>query len=120
MYVPVPPPDPHPHAVMALPFSDFLVAVAQPVARLLRLPHLPEHFPTLFYAFLAFTALHLYISPFLSSRIFPISYGKLRTPRAVNQWYVLPAGHRPMLTGRLLGTSRWCHYYTSSSSSRSR
>ncbi|RPD67956.1 DUF887-domain-containing protein [Lentinus tigrinus ALCF2SS1-7] len=71
---------------MALPFSDFLVAVARPVARLLRLPHLPEHFPTLFYAFLAFTAMHLYISPFFSARIFPISYGKLRTPRAVNQW----------------------------------
>ncbi|RDX47035.1 DUF887-domain-containing protein [Lentinus brumalis] len=88
MYVPAPPPDPQPHAVMALPFSDFLVAVAQPVARILRLPHLPEHFPTLFYAFLGFTALHLYISPFLSSRIFPISYGKLRTPRAVNQWNI--------------------------------
>ncbi|KAI0807957.1 DUF887-domain-containing protein [Fomes fomentarius] len=73
---------------MALPFSHFLRTVASPVARVLGLPHLTDNFPTLFYAFLAFTALHLYISPFLSARIFPISYGKLRSPRAVNQWNI--------------------------------
>ena len=71
---------------LQLPFGHFLSSVAQPVARILRLPHLPEHFPTLFYAFLTFTALHLFISPFLSARIFPISYGKLRSRRAINQW----------------------------------
>ncbi len=85
MYVPS---DPQTSFAMALPFSHFLRAVASPVARVLGLPHLTDNFPTLFYAFLAFTALHLYISPFLSARIFPISYGKLRSPRAVNQWCV--------------------------------
>ena len=69
-----------------VPAFVLVAAVARPVARILRLVHLPEHFPTLFYAFLVFTALHLYISPFLSARIFPISYGKLRTHRAVHQW----------------------------------
>ena len=73
-------------ATMALPFAPFLRRVAQPFAHLFNLPHLPDHFPTLFYAFLTFTALHLFISPFLSARIFPISYGKLRSKRAINQW----------------------------------
>ncbi|KAI0748696.1 DUF887-domain-containing protein [Daedaleopsis nitida] len=86
MYVP----PPHPPSAMALelPFSDFLRTVAQPVGRILHLPHLSDHFPTLFYAFTAFTALHLYISPFFSSRLFPVSYAKLRSPRAVNQWNI--------------------------------
>ena len=82
----VPPTSLQSPSAMALPFSDFLSAVAQPVGRVLGLAHFADHFPTLFYAFLAFTALHLYISPFLSARIFPISYGKLRSARAVNQW----------------------------------
>ena len=85
MYVPEPVPV---SATMALPLAPFLSRVAQPFADLFHLPHLPDHFPTLFYAFLAFTTLHLFISPFLSARIFPISYGKLRSKRAVNQWSV--------------------------------
>ncbi|PIL24463.1 hypothetical protein GSI_14217 [Ganoderma sinense ZZ0214-1] len=73
---------------MALPFHHALTALAQPIARFLHLPHLPDHFPTLVYACLLFTALHLVISPFLSARIFPESYGKLRTRRAVNNWNI--------------------------------
>ena len=96
-------------ATMALPLAPFLSRVAQPFARLFNLPHLPDHFPTLFYAFLVFTALHLFISPFLSARIFPISYGKLRNKRAVNQWcvasHISPTCSLPE-RGALPGTSR--------------
>ncbi|KAH9928505.1 DUF887-domain-containing protein [Epithele typhae] len=71
-----------------LPFAPFLRELAQPVGNLLHLPHFPQHFPALVYAMLAFTALHLVISPFLSARIFPVSYGKLRTKRQINQWNI--------------------------------
>ena len=80
-------------AMPGLPFDSPLRVVAQPIARLFNLPHLPDHFPTLVYACLLFTALHLVISPFLSARIFPESYGKLRTRRAVNNWYVTRQFH---------------------------
>ncbi|KAI1791666.1 DUF887-domain-containing protein [Ganoderma leucocontextum] len=75
-------------SAMAFPFDSTLRAAAQPIARLFSLPHLPDHFPTLVYACLLFTAIHLVISPFLSTRIFPESYGKLRTRRAVNNWNI--------------------------------
>ena len=89
MYLVIPAPDSVSSSAMTLPFDSVLRAAAQPIARLFNLPHLPDHFPTLFYAFLAFTALHLVISPFLSARIFPESYAKLRSRRAVNQWCAL-------------------------------
>ncbi|CDO77932.1 hypothetical protein BN946_scf184679.g11 [Trametes cinnabarina] len=73
---------------MALPTDAPLRAFAQPIARLLNLPHLPDHFPLLVYSFILFTSVHLVISPFLSARVFPISYGKLRSRRAVNQWNI--------------------------------
>ncbi|KAI0374660.1 DUF887-domain-containing protein [Pilatotrama ljubarskyi] len=73
---------------MALPTDEPLRAIAQPLARLLRLPHLPDHFPLLVYAFLLFTSVHLLISPVLSARLFPVSYGKLRSRRAINQWNI--------------------------------
>ncbi|KAM5538032.1 hypothetical protein V8D89_008229 [Ganoderma adspersum] len=75
-------------SAMAFPFHSTLRTVAQPIARLLSLPHLPDHFPTLVYACLLFTAVHLVISPFLSARLLPESYGKLRTRRAVNNWNI--------------------------------
>ncbi|OSD08343.1 DUF887-domain-containing protein [Trametes coccinea BRFM310] len=73
---------------MALPTDAPLRAIAQPIARLLNLPHLPDHFPLLVYAFALFTSVHLVISPYLSARIAPISYGKLRSKRAINQWNI--------------------------------
>ncbi|TBU46447.1 TLC domain-containing protein [Dichomitus squalens] len=84
----IPPSDSVSSFAMTLPFHTILQAAAQPIANLFNLPHLPDYFPTLFYAFLAFTAIHLVISPFLSARIFPQSYGKLRSRRAVNQWNI--------------------------------
>lgn len=71
---------------LSLPTDRPLRAIAQPMARLLNLPHLPDHFPLLVYAFILFTSVHLVISPYLSARIFPVSYGKLRSKRAINQW----------------------------------
>ncbi|KAI0332566.1 DUF887-domain-containing protein [Cubamyces sp. BRFM 1775] len=72
----------------SLPTDRPLRALAQPMANLLNLPHLPDHFPLLVYAFILFTSVHLVISPYLSARIFPISYGKLRSKRAINQWNI--------------------------------
>ncbi|KAI0780423.1 DUF887-domain-containing protein [Trametes elegans] len=71
-----------------LPTDRPLRAIGEPLARLLNLPHLADHFPLLVYAFLLFTAVHLVISPFLSARLLPKSYGKLRSRRAVNQWNI--------------------------------
>ncbi|KAI0658851.1 DUF887-domain-containing protein [Cubamyces menziesii] len=73
---------------LSLPTDRPLRAIAQPMARLLNLPHLPDHFPLLVYAFILFTSVHLVISPYLSARIFPVSYGKLRSKRAINQWNI--------------------------------
>lgn len=73
-------------SMISLPTDEPLRAIAQPIARLLSLPHLVDHFPLLVYAFCLFTAVHLVISPVLSARFFPASYGKLRSRRAINQW----------------------------------
>ena len=93
MYLVIPAPDSVSSSAMTLPFDSVLRAAAQPIARLLSLPHLPDHFPTLVYACLLFTVVHLVISPFLSARLLPESYGKLRTRRAVNNWYVTHPSH---------------------------
>ncbi|KAI8982862.1 DUF887-domain-containing protein [Trametes punicea] len=73
---------------MTLPTDAPLRAFAQPIARLFNLPHLPVHFPLLVYSFTFFTLVHRVVSPYLSARIFPLSYGKLRSRRAVNQWNI--------------------------------
>ncbi|KAI0636424.1 DUF887-domain-containing protein [Trametes polyzona] len=88
MYVPNGPPSSFSLSGMTLPTDAPLRAIAEPIARLLSLPHLVDHFPLLVYSFCLFTAVHLVISPFLSARIFPVSYGKLRSRRAVNQWNI--------------------------------
>lgn len=63
--------------------------LAYPLATVFNLPHLPPHFPTLVYSFLFFFFLHLVVSPLLSARLFPETYGNLQTRRAVNNWYVV-------------------------------
>ncbi|KAH9848885.1 DUF887-domain-containing protein [Lenzites betulinus] len=71
-----------------LPTDAPLRAIARPIANLLSIPHLVDHFPLLVYAFILFTAVHLVISPFLSARLLPQSYGKLRSRRSINQWNI--------------------------------
>ncbi|KAI0820216.1 DUF887-domain-containing protein [Trametes gibbosa] len=73
---------------MTLPTDAPLRALARPIARLLSIPHLVDHFPLLVYSFSLFTAVHLVISPFLSSRLLPQSYAKLRSRRSINQWNI--------------------------------
>ncbi|KAL6301783.1 DUF887-domain-containing protein [Sparassis latifolia] len=68
--------------------SAFLEEIAHPIARVFDLPYLPPHFPALVYAFLGFYALHLVVSPLLSARLFPVSYGKLATRRQINNWNI--------------------------------
>ncbi|KAH9950262.1 DUF887-domain-containing protein [Amylocystis lapponica] len=62
--------------------------LARPLAHTLNLPHLPPHFPALVYSFIGWVLLHRVVSPALSARLCPESYGKLRTPRAVNNWNI--------------------------------
>ncbi|OBZ75274.1 putative TLC domain-containing protein C17A2.02c [Grifola frondosa] len=73
---------------MELPLRASLEELARPLAYELNLPHLPPYFPTLVYAFASFLAIHLVISPTLSARYFPQSYGRLKSRRAVNNWNI--------------------------------
>jgi len=53
----------------------------------LGLSKLPQHLPTLLCSFVGFTFVHLVLSPVLSAKLAPESYGALKGQRARNNWY---------------------------------
>lgn len=66
--------------------NTFIEELSKPLAHTFHLTHLPENAPTLVYSFLGFTLLHMFISPAISARYFPESYGKLKSRRQINNW----------------------------------
>lgn len=58
----------------------------------LGLTKLPEYFPVFLLSFLAFTAIHLLLAPFLSLWLVPELYGNM-SKRARNNWCVLAVRH---------------------------
>ncbi|EIN07165.1 DUF887-domain-containing protein [Punctularia strigosozonata HHB-11173 SS5] len=57
------------------------------VASTLGLKHLASHFNTVLISFVAFTAVHLFLAPFFSKRLFPLSFGQAGR-RAQNNWSI--------------------------------